>query len=218
MYRNTTFTQAMCGALLTVAIAAPRGAVAQRTIQPSLVAGASSSTLQGTGDPIDRRTGFTIGAGLQVPLGTALSFQTGLTYVQKGASSTDPELGTAAIDLAYLQVPAMLRFAFGSGSVRPYVDGGLAFAYRLTCSARLSADGVDVSAKCGDMGVDNGTGGSVDPIKKMDASALIGAGLDFGRFSVGARYDHGLTNIDNTGADHVTNRSVMILAGYRIGG
>jgi hypothetical protein len=192
---------------------------AQRRVQPSVFAGLSSSTFERSGVSVDRRTGFIFGVALDVPVGRTVSFETGAAYVQKGASFAGAPAGSAAVDIAYVQIPALVRFTLGSTASRVYLEGGAAAAYRASCMLRVTLGSSSFSSRCEDL--NDGFGfvpvitGTTDPVKKTDASALAGAGVDFGRFRAGARYDQGLTNIDATGDARLKNSSVLVFAAYR---
>jgi hypothetical protein len=182
-------------------------AAAQRKVRPNLILGMASSTLVSDTDDaeVDRRTGVSIGATIDVPIGTNADFITGLQWVQKGASVSEQDVNfELELQLAYLQIPALLRMDFGSQGV-------------LSCDAVVKGGGFNVSAACDEF-QDPDTGETVeDPVKSTDFSVIIGGGVDFGRARIGLRYDHGLSNISNLDTEEsIKNRSFVIYTAIRL--
>jgi hypothetical protein len=195
-------------------------AAAQRKVRPNLILGMASSTLVSDTDDaeVDRRTGVSIGATIDVPIGTNADFITGLQWVQKGASVSEQDVNfELELQLAYLQIPALLRMDFGSQGVRPFLEGGAALGIRLSCDAVVKGGGFNVSAACDEF-QDPDTGETVeDPVKSTDFSVIIGGGVDFGRARIGLRYDHGLSNISNLDTEEsIKNRSFVIYTAIRL--
>lgn len=210
--------------LLLVALAVAvttNEASAQRRVRAGLVLGLASSTVSTPdGDTeVDRRTGVAIGATIDVPLATNLDLVTGVHYVQKGAAFSEPGVNfEVEFELDYLQIPALLRYNFSAQGVRPFLEGGGAFSFRMSCDFSASGGGFSVSAPCDEF-EDPDTGEPTgDPVTSTDFSAIVGGGLDFGRALVGLRYDHGLSNLNNLDdSDTIKNRSFMIYTSIRLG-
>ena len=204
--------------ILVLALAATQSNLrAQQRVRTGLTGGVVSSTLDSPDANSDRRTAFAAGLAIDLPFSPSLSFLTGVTYEQKGATGSDATLDlAAAIELAYLQIPAMLRYQFPGAKVRPFIEGGGAFALRLSCTAKASAGGFSVSGDCADVPDESGPG-TADPVEKTDVSALVGAGVDLGKWAAGIRYDHGLTNLDKTGTSTVKNRAFLLSVTYWFG-
>ncbi|HZD04819.1 MAG TPA: porin family protein [Longimicrobiales bacterium] len=168
-----------------------------------------------TGDDVedselDTKTGFFVGASLGVPLGGILGLGTGAYYVQKGVEEAG---GDASLDLAYLEIPALLQVVV-TGPERPVGIGlflGPSFAFNLSCDG--SSDGGE-SADCSDR------------VKGFDLGALFGAGVSFAAgeratISVNGGLDLGLTSTDDTGADEdIKNQAYFLGVGvsWPVGG
>lgn len=173
--------------------------------QVSLGARAGVTFSKITGDDVDEnaidtKTGLFVGGSLDVPLGGIAALNTGAYYVQKGAQPSGG--GDASLDLAYLEIPALLKVQVTEPE-RPVAVGlflGPSFAFNLSCE---DADGDDCS----------------DRTKTFDLGAMFGAGLGFragesATISVNAGLDLGLTSTDDTTGDRdVKNQAYFIGVG-----
>jgi len=150
------------------------------------------------------RTGFAGGVFLDYEAGP-LGFQVGAEYAKKGV---DLDLGDAVheFDLAYLEIPAVLKVGLPLGVMKPSVFGGVGLGFKTGCDS----GGVD----CG------------DELKGTDLSGIAGADLALylGSISLWAdgRYHFGLQDVAD--ASDVTsglkNRNWTLQAGigFRLGG
>ena len=139
-------------------------------------------------------------------------------YAQRGTTLTaDIPVGLdsggnfdASVDLAYVDVGAFGRIPIGAG---PYLLVGPTLGLRVGCSTTASAEGVNVTADCGDI-EDN-------PYKTFDFGVSGGAGVSFGvggrDMVVEALYGFGILNIVDAGDDTVRNRGFTIRAGVDFG-
>ncbi len=115
--------------------------------------------------------------------------------------------------LHYLDVPAFLQLAFGSGSTKAYVFGGPVFGYLV--NAREKETTVDY-----ENGVAGGTHDFDDTatsdFKRTEIALAGGAGVRFGKVFVEGLYVQGLSNIDRTGnaADALKNRGFEVRLGF----
>lgn len=173
----------------------------------SVLAGGGSSNLQtATADQLPNksaRSGFVAGAGLSLPLAGRLSFTPEVTWVQKGANGTDnARIVVEEAKLTYLEVPLMLHLALGRGRLQPFLLGGGAVAFKLSCKLHFSGLGQDLTEEC--------QTGNAD-VSGTDFGLVGGGGLAFGRIAASVRYTHGLKNINtqNQGNNAVRNRTVM---------
>ena len=141
-------------------------------------------------------------------------------YAQRGASLTADIPGgldfgesiEASVDLAYIDVGVFGRIPIGTG---PYLLVGPTLGLRIACSTSYSAEGVNVTADCGE-------GGEDDPYKTFDFGVSGGAGMSFdvgGRdVVVEALYGFGILNLNDVGGDEsIRNRGFTIRAGVDFG-
>jgi outer membrane protein with beta-barrel domain len=197
-------------------------AAAQRRVQPALVLGLASSTIDADDDDgadVSRRNGFAVGALFVLPLGTNAGLETGLLYVQKGAKAEEPSVDAeVTLNLAYVQVPLFLRYTFPAAGARPYIGAGGAIAYQFSCDASASFGGLEFSSDCDEFADPDSGEPFASGFEKVDASLLVGGGIETNRLTFGVRYDHGLLNlVDNGDGDSAKNRTILIFAGIKLG-
>lgn len=164
----------------------PLGVLHAQSISLGLMAGGSLSTF--TGDLVsDAKNygGYIVGGYARL---SAMGFavQPGLYYTVKGAKSSSA--GTGASDsktkLDYIQVPVVLRLRLGP----LYVGGGPALGFKLGCKVSVSASGYSGG------GTDCADAGSGFDAKSTEVTGILEAGIEFGKFSLGARGDLGISN------------------------
>jgi hypothetical protein len=106
-------------------------------------------------DEIDlsSRTTFGFGGIFELNFGENVSLVFQPMYLQKGAKTTfeetDPFIGTIKIDgsfkIAYLELPALLKVALGTGSARPYLLAGPSVGFNLSSKLSASSEIDDLS-------------------------------------------------------------------------
>jgi Outer membrane protein beta-barrel domain len=160
---------------------------------------------------VQTRTGIQVGAFAAIPLGRLLSVVPAVTYSQEG---TDVNAGggiTGTFKLDYIEVPLLLKLGAplqGSPTLRPYVVLGPAVGFEVGCKVAARSGSQSAEVNCDDATVGLQT-------KSVQAGLHFGAGLDISQFSIGLRYQLGLTSIDDSGANaDVKNRVLAIVAGY----
>jgi hypothetical protein len=167
-----------------------------------LMAGGSLSTF--TGDfaaDVKNNAGFIAGGFVRVgALGFAV--QPGLYYTSKGAKSSDFSETTgqgSRTKLDYIQIPLVLRLSLGP----LYVGAGPAIGVKISCHNEPAGG---ESADCDD---------AFGP-KSTEVSGIAEAGLQFGKFSLGARADIGISNaieaIQSGNTDNVSYKTRTISA------
>lgn len=158
-------------------------------------------------DLLDRenRTGVVAGVFYNRSLGGPLGYQIEVLYAGRG---TDFEDGSS-FDLAYVEIPALLKVSVPVGMLRPGLFGGVALAVKVDCQVD---DGT--STKCDDVeGLD---------VKSTDWNAVVGGDLQLGLAGLSiwgdARYYVGLSNIGEFAdvVEDVKNRSWELTAGVGI--
>lgn len=165
------------------------------------------------------RMGFGIGGILALGLGQNLALQFEPMYLQKGAEAeeTDPTIGTAKLTfkLDYIEIPALLKIAFGSSPTKFYIMAGPAVGILTSAKLRgeISGQSAEVDIK--------------ETVKDVDWGAAFGAGVSFPAGSnsifVQGRYALGLSDINNDTDDpdtKIKNKGIHILGGiaFPLGG
>jgi hypothetical protein len=206
------------GPVLLLAVAVGPGALAAQDERPTLRTGASVaitfSRFAGTGTQNSRlQYGFGVGGFLALDLTRNIAIQPELQYVQKG-SRFRTENTRSSLILGYLQVPLLLKLQIptgGPGGISPHLYGGAAASYRIDCRLNLTTGNNSLSQPCSNL--------DEPPPKRWDASAIAGAGVDFGYLFVDLRFDAGLTRIGTTaGQEDIKNRTFSIVIGTEFRG
>lgn len=158
------------------------------------------AAFDGDSETGDAKIGFLLGLYLKANLSEKISLQPELFYSGVGFRDADSEVN---LNLNYLSLPILLRYNINE-MVNLHVGPQLGFLV----SAKGAFDGNSIDIKDGYKGIDFG--------------ATFGAGLDFGKFNAGARYNLGLANVQELGTDSgdvtVSNRVFQIFVGYRLFG
>ncbi|TVQ75087.1 MAG: PorT family protein [Balneolaceae bacterium] len=164
-------------------------------------------------DDNDTRTGFTIGAVLDIGIPMfPVGVETGLYYSQQGTTVSFSETiegmtmtldGTTKLD--YLKIPVLAKVNFGPpGPFSPHLLAGPYAAFILNAEQEVSFMGetetVDIS----------------DDVESMDFGLILGLGADFNlmvtTISVQGRYSLGLSDIfEDEGSK---NRVISLVAGF----
>ena len=174
-------------------------------IKPGVRAGVDFMTFGGDdtdSDNLDRRTGIMIGGFALVDLTGPFALQPELTYIQKGAESSDGDL-TRKND--YIEIPVLAKFQLPvSGPASPNLFAGPTLGFNVT--AELEDD----EGNTQDFG---------DETSGTEFGLAVGGGVDFGlgtgTLMVDLRYELGLTSIDDTDADQsIRNQGFVITAGF----
>jgi hypothetical protein len=196
---------------LLVAVAATPVA-AQGTI--TVLGGFVSAKTEVGGDigsvTFNSRSGVAAGVGYDWALGSSLRFAPEFLFVSKGFEVKDG--GDAfGVKIGYVEIPLLVRANLGSAgsSMRPYLLAGPAVAFELSC--KLTASAGDVGSASTDCDADEEDGLL---LKSVDFGVMFGAGLQFGRYGISARYDLGVADISDFDASEeisYKNRALMIL-------
>ena len=131
-------------------------------------------------------TGFNLGAFVELPLTTSLSFQPEISYTTKGAENeynNATASGRVKFRLNYIEVPVLLKFNITSGF---NVHFGPYAAFLI--DSKITNEDSDGSINFEDE-VDD------DDLNKIDFGLAAGIGIDFGNIGIGARYNYGLTTV-----------------------
>jgi hypothetical protein len=146
-------------------------------------------------EDVDYKAGLNLGGFVSIPAGAMFAIQPEALFSQKGTKD-----GNDKVSLNYLEVPVLLKLSpsLPGDFVRPIFFAG-------------PSAGILLSAK--DADGDN----MKDGLKSADFGLVIGGGVEFGKLSLDARYNLGLSSIDkaveNVKAD-VKNRAITVMIGY----
>ena len=166
------------------------------------------------GVDLSNRTAFGIGGILSFGVGETLALQLEPMFLQKGAKLKLSDLGftlEAEIKVSYIEVPAMLKFAFGSGDTKPYVMAGPTVGYLLSAKVKDDMEEQDIK----------------DDVKNIDFGLAFGGGVSLpmgnNTLFVEARYSLGLSDLNDDPDDPDTSiktKGIQIMAGitFPLGG
>jgi hypothetical protein len=211
---------------LVILIAATHSAVAG-DMPIGFKAGLNMGRLRG--DDIEDpsfRYGFSVGGYVELPLTPMLSAVGEVSYATKGGKATctytSPGFDDHAIEidetykLNYVVIPVLLKLNIPtSGDMMPYILAGPSFSINVGADFEESGDGWSEEMDIGDF------------VKTFDIGAVFGGGVKFPfasrMMSLGARYDMGLSTIDDGLAEEwnmdevdVKNGVISILAGLEL--
>jgi len=132
------------------------------------------------------RTGFAIGGVLDLALSKSVSLRLEPMYLQKGAEGK--EMGISfAYKLAYLEVPAFIKVAFGTANTRPYIMAGPSLGFLMSSNLEVGIGGVSASVDFKDL------------MSSTDFGLGFGGGVNFQLESLSifleARYALGFTDV-----------------------
>jgi hypothetical protein len=155
----------------------------------------------GSGAAYQNRLGFNGGLFARVPVTPQLSVQPEVVYSSQGTKYT---VGNQEHDLKlnYVNIPVMLQANVGGGL---YAEAGPQIGFL-----------VGTADKVGDVETDYFT---TQDFKKTDVAVGFGLGYSgLSGFGVDARYNLGLTNINNVGTNKIKNNVLQIGLTMRLGG
>lgn len=211
--------------LLVVCICSLFTATAQTKVTWSMKLGLGMSTWMGkNADGSNPLFNTKVGVGLDVPLTGLVSFQTGLSWVSKGASldvdltGADLGLGSdlgvvdAHVNQNYFEMPLLAAFHVGTASnfdmvftVGPYLAYGV--------NGKTSVDVDDLSVSVNSFGDSQVLGQNIEGLKRFDAGLQAGVALDFAKWTVGLDGEFGFCKIASGKSPR--NLAFFFTAGYK---
>ena len=177
--------------LLTAPLSAAVAQEQRSTVGAEL--GYSRSDLRGAdATGVSARQGALTGVYLDAPLVGRLSFRPELLFALKGGrATTDLEGGGTAlldIELAYLEMPILLKLTPLRRRIRPVLFAGPAPALQIGCDFQVILPNQPVSATCAEAGFS---------VRDLDVGLVAGAGMEIrwgqsalaleGRYTTGVR-------------------------------
>lgn len=177
------------------------------------------------------KTGFLVGAGLNLPIiEDLLSVQPELLFIQKGSAFDAEDVDIKFREtLNYIEVPVLAKLAFGSDLIKFHVSAGPSIGLGLGGNYKFTGDDADdledlVGSLDGD--VSFGTDDDDSYNNRLDVGAQFGLGAGFkvgpGSLILDLRYGLGLSNLLKEDADlgidesEGKNRLIAISLGYAI--
>jgi hypothetical protein len=199
------------GLLLAAAVAViPSRATAQTRPDYLVQIGFSRSTIGGdTPDGLKARNGFFGGVGVGLTGENGLGFRVEVNYDQKGVELPQDEEVRYGVQLGYVDVPLLLRYAVGSGedmTLRPAVFLGPSIGFEVDCKQQEldTASGFYQQVAC-----PSGTRHSTM------VDGVAGVELGISHFVIGLRYSFGFTKLLNDSTEpSLKNRMWAFALGY----
>ena len=189
-------TRALLGlAVLVLSLGTATGAAAQRRATVGAQVGYSRADLVGRdAEQIQSRQGALSGVFLQAPLGRFLALRPELLFSLRGGRTEVGVEGAGPavldIELAYLELPVLLRFA-PPGRVRPVLFAGPAPALQIGCDFSFVFPTDSARVTCGR--------DQLTVVREWDVGLVAGGGIEW-RFvqaalAIEARYTAGMRSI-----------------------
>jgi hypothetical protein len=181
-------------------------------------------SIKGTGEDLNlsNLTAFGVGGVLDLALSQSVSLRFEPMYLQKGAQDEESSSGVnveTKVKLDYLEVPALFKIAFGTGTTQPYLLAGPTMGFLLSAKTTLKASGQGVN-------IDEEED-IKEFLKSTDFGLNFGAGISFpagnNAIFVEGRYGLGLTNINDDPDDpdtDVKTKGIQVMGGitFPLGG
>lgn len=147
-------------------------------------------------DDVDYKAGLNLGAFVSIPAGPMFAIQPEAFFSQKGN-----KVGDVKSSFNYLEIPVLLKLSpsLPGDFVRPIFFAG-------------PSAGILLGAKTDDTDVK-------DLMKTADFGLTIGGGVEFGKLSLDARYNLGLSDISKASSEvsnAIKNRAITVMLGYTI--
>jgi hypothetical protein len=149
--------------------------------------------LSGAGNLLESRQGAITGVYLQFPVRDFLAVRPELLFSLKGGRTVATGQADIDIELAYLELPLLLRVSIPTGSLRPVLFAGPALAIQIGCdfTSTLSTD--SIRATCGQDSI------SLTNVRGWDFGVVGGGGVEMrlrrATIALEARYTAGTRSI-----------------------
>jgi hypothetical protein len=189
---------------LTVAAVALCTATLFAQISVGAKAGVNLANVNGDVDNTDMKVGFHVGGYVNVAFSDALSLQPELLFNSVGYKYTTVsgvDEADVTSNLNYISIPVSLMYSFGPANIHVGPQIGFLMSAK-TKSDVDELDGEDIK----------------DGLKSTDLGFNVGAGVNFGKLNVTARYTIGLSNIVDEDDVDVKNGVIQLSLGYKLFG
>ena len=160
-----------------------------------------------------------VGVGIDIPLTSLISFQSGLSWVSKGASydMSDDILGISndldmKVNQNYFQMPLLAAFHIGTGSQFDLVlKAGGYLAYGVCGKSEIEYD--DITVGWNTFGDSRVKDVELPGLHRFDAGFVTGVDFDFPTWFVGCEGEFGLCKVASGDAPH--NFAFFVNVGYK---
>jgi len=147
-------------------------------------------------------TTFMVGLSAVFPVTNLFAIQPEALYSRNGSSASDA-LGSGKITIGYFDFPVLAKFSIPTTSaMKPALFVGPSLGLKFTCNIEGTSGGLTESESCDNAGL---------PVKTLEFGAVGGAGLDYGNVGMFARYEFGLTSIDDSSPPADTKNRVITI-------
>lgn len=178
---------------LLLAIFFSAGSVTAQDVNFGIKGGLNVYTLNNDNDAdYNSKAGFNLGLLAHIHLAKQWTLQPEIVYSSQGAKINTGNTETR-INLDYINIPVLVQYMFDNG-------------FRLQAGPQLGFL-VNAKSKTGDLSVD-----VKDNLKTIDFGLAVGAGYvhTSSGFGVDARYNFGLSNINENRSDKLFNRGFQL--------
>lgn len=189
---------------------------AQDEVSFGAKAGVNFAKLQGDNiEDADGRTGFHVGAVVEIPITEKFSLQPEVMYSQQGLQQ-DSRVGEVEVEqtlrLDYINIPVLGKYYVVDGLS---LEVGPQFGFRVNAESVIEIDGDN-----GGVELDNEVN-LEDETASFDLGAAVGAGYELNNgIFFQARYAIGLSNVDDSDEgglfeDDLTNSNLQLSVGFK---
>ena len=204
------FDTVLVGGLFAGLLAGAAPATAQTGIGIGPIGGVSFADFHGEdkdalGPNTSGRTGFIVGAVLDIPLG-AVSIRPEVLYVQKGAKAKESGVGEFGLNMDYIEIPVLVVVGINTGgNIKPEFFAGPQVSFQTKCEFTFALDGLpDIpSQDC-----------ESDEVSTTDYGIIVGGGVAVGGFMAQVVLDYSLKTIDAEDLFDIKNQAIYVLLGW----
>ena len=173
----------------------------------------ANAIIEGVSLSPSKRTGMMLGGLIEINISDAISIQSEVLYVQKGAEFSVSVGGlstTTTWKFNYIEFPILFKEKYGSSSFKPYIFFGPYLGLRLNAESEVKFGTQSLtldlknSTESTDFGLDIGLGGEYSVSEKTALSGDV-------------RYSAGLSDIDKSSVISWRPTGIQILLGVKFG-
>ncbi len=157
-------------------------------------------------DEADTKIGFVFGGFATYDVNEMISIQPEVLFTMKGMTAEEDDM-KLTYNLNYLEIPVLLKVNFPTGgNAGPNIFVGPAIAFNLSSTYTFEYDGEEDD-------------GDLEDVTPVDFGIVVGGGINFGNINIDARYNIGLSSIDDSGAGDpadLKNSVISIMLGFAL--
>lgn len=152
-----------------------------------------------TGDDVEdaeSKIGFVFGGFVSYEVNDAFCIQPEVLFTMKGTKMSGQGYEVSQ-NLNYIEIPILAKLNIAmDGNAQPNLFFGPAVGLNLSATYKIESD----------YGDDDG---DIEDVAPMDIGIIFGGGVEFGNILIDARYDMGLTSIDDSSENFKVKNSVI---------